>query len=166
MAFTFDEARRASLRDDAELVRDFRPSESVIVALGAGGLGAVAGLVAALALGALEAWAAAAIAAPIYLAAVYLTERGMGQTWRDRDWLAFALSVLLLTALAAWPLTMLYSANDPRLFWAGPIATLVILTGVVISASGRPRQLYRAAGLAFLIAALAANQSFLAAVGV
>lgn len=143
----------------------FRPMERVAVVLGAAAFGALLGLGATIALGALEPWVVAACAAPFYLAALHFSFEACRESLGHREWPALLVGGLLLLGLAAWPIAVFYSSPDSPAFWIGPAATLSALAMFTLCAEGQAPRVYRASALGLVIALLAVNQSFLTVMG-
>src|SRR5690242_9190095 len=84
----------------------FRPLERVAIVLGAAAIGAGIGVALTLGLGRLDAWMVAACAAPVFMAAVYLTFEGLRESITTKEWAAAGLILVLLAGLTAWPLAV------------------------------------------------------------
>lgn len=161
----FDHQSPSEAPDFGVRTERFRPAERLIVVLGAAALGCALGVGATIALGSLEPWMVAACAAPFYMAALHFASEGCRDAINRRAWTAAGVAVLLLAGLAAWPIAVFYAPAQTPLFWIGPAATLTTLAAFVVIMAGEQRNVFRASAIAALIAVLAANQSFLTAMG-
>lgn len=143
----------------------FRPLERVAIVFGAAAVGAGLGVALTLGLGRLDTWMVAACAAPLFVAALYLTFEGLRETLSTKEWAAAGLILLLLVGLTAWPLAVFFAPPSNLTYWVGPVATLSLLATFIVASAGVPMRVYRAGALAMIIAVMAANQGLLTALG-
>jgi len=158
MAFGVSVAPTAAILGHAPERVDFRRGERLIVLMGASAFGAMLGFAAALAGGRVEPWVLALMALPVLGFSAHLTIRTLSEAFAARAHGCASASVLHVAALMVWPMTALFAAANPALFW---IAPGIALSALVLFAScwgGGARAVYRASAQGALVAAIAAQQ--------
>jgi hypothetical protein len=158
---TFSFAPSASApRDDS-----FHWAERLVVVLGACAAGAVTGLGAAFALGAVPLGGLLLIAAPFFALALYFAGRNGLEAGAGANFWPGMVAALSMAILAAWPFAFaLISWGAPQL-WFIPLAALVALTLFTVLWRPSARSTYRSAAQAALISSIAMHSGVAAYLG-
>lgn len=136
----------------------FIRGERLVVLFGATAFGAALGFGAAISSGRLDMWVMALIAAPVLAIAAHLTIRTLSEALAARAYGCATASVLHVAALMAWPMTAMFAASAPNLFWVAPLLALSALVLFASCWGGGARAVYRASLQGALVAAIAAQQ--------
>jgi hypothetical protein len=151
---TFD---RVNARETVR--REFLRSERLVFLAGAAAFGAMAGFVAAVAMGRQDISMQWLASTPVLALALLLAVSTLTEAVKTRAYGCSAMAFAHVATLVAWPVLLLFPQAQ---FWMAPAAAL---TSVLLLAScwtGSPSAIYRAAGQAALVAALAGYQGLLA----
>jgi hypothetical protein len=150
----------AAPRDDS-----FRWSERLVLVLGACAAGAIAGLGAAFAIGAVPLFGMLLFTAPFFGLALYCAGRNGLEAGAGMEFWPGVTAALSMAILAAWPFAFaLISWGAPQL-WFIPLAALVALTLFTVLWRPSARTVYRSAAQAALIACIAAHSGVVTYLG-
>jgi hypothetical protein len=141
---------------------DFHRSERLITMIGACAFGGAVGFGIAVAVGQADMWVLFFVAALVLAIALYPASANMADaSWRQSPGCKFA-ALMHLAALLAWPLAVQFAGS---FYWIVPATALSSLVLLASCWSGPSRVVYRMGWQGVLVAALAAHQGTVLAIG-
>ena len=162
----FDGTRVLDQAVDATAVReDLRRIERLAILAGASALGALSGIVAALAVGRLDLWLVVLASTPLLVLALHLTAETLRDGLRRSAYGCSAAATMHGAALLAWPMTTLFIPLGPLNFFIAPALALATLVLFASCWGGPARAVYRVAAQGAVVAAVAANQGVMVLMG-
>lgn len=144
---------------------DFRRLERIGVFAGASAIGALLGVIAAIAVGRLELWIVVLMAAPFLVGALHLTAVTLREGFRTDARGCSVASIMHVGALLAWPMTSLFIPLGSLNFFIAPVLAMSTLLLLASCWGGASRAVYRIGAQGALVAVVAAHQGMLVIMG-
>ncbi|HYD72522.1 MAG TPA: hypothetical protein VEF55_05255 [Candidatus Binatia bacterium] len=141
---------------------DFHRSERLITLIGACAFGAMLGFGVAVAVGQADMWTLFLAAAVVLAIALYPAAANMADASASRSPGCTLAATTHIGALLVWPLAAQFAGN---LYWLVPATALSSLVLLASCWSGSSRVVYRMSVQGVLVAALAAHQGTMLAMG-